>query len=180
MFSESEIPVLMLRPHKKSFNGSVIHNDWPDQLVHSIFIDLPLSKCWNPSTLNIFALKFKHVPFYHLVLMDFFFLFFMKSDSPRPCECFWSFIVFGDPSGLSGPLHLSSSLHFKHSIYFLYEMDLVDWIIFTVGGSLWAWNVPSPKSIPNGNNACLASRDGGDAQNDSWYSKPIGLCLFFW
>lgn len=30
-------------------------------------------------------------------------------------------------------LHLTSFLHFKHPIYFFHEMDLVDWIIFTVG-----------------------------------------------
>ncbi len=150
MFSESEIPVLMLCQHKKSFNGSVIHNDWSDQLVHSIFIDLPLSKCWNPSTLNAFALNFKHVPFYHLVLMDFF---------------SWSQIPPGHVSVSGASLCLVTrwaqraspplpSLHFKHSIYFLYEMDLVDWIIFTVGGSLWAWNEMKSQINPEREQRC--------------------------
>lgn len=63
----------------------------------------------------------------------------LHHDKWPPVSAVWLQAVCFAARCISRTLHFSSFLHFKHPIYFLYEMDLVDWIIFTVGGSLWAW-----------------------------------------
>lgn len=63
----------------------------------------------------------------------------LHHDEWPPVSTVWLQAVCFAARCIGSTLPFSSFLHFKHPIYFLYEMDLVDWIIFTVGGSLWAW-----------------------------------------
>ena len=53
-----------------------------------------------------------------------------------------------------------------------YEMDLVDWIIFTVGGSLWAWNeMNSPINFKREQQASFLSHGWGASENGFCYWK---------